>query len=43
MPKWEYLTMTVTTEEGEKTVTHLVQEFFGAAFHVLCSKDFHER
>jgi hypothetical protein len=24
-------------------VAHLVQEFFGAAFHVLCSKDMHER
>ena len=24
-------------------VAHLVQEFFGAAFHVLCSKDSHER
>lgn len=24
-------------------VAHLVQEFFGAAFHVLCSKGLHER
>ena len=24
-------------------VAHLVQEYFGAAFHVLCSKDLHER
>ena len=24
-------------------VAHLVQEFFGAAFNVVCSEDLHER